>query len=153
MMMRMRTGVVVGYWPSDGCLIPGLRDRRPPRGPVSVSNIHSIIHPGSSTTSWGLVKRRLPMKKNSRIWEPPSPQTLNICLGCRIGLQGNLGIMSCSGSVPKIPSLCQKVHTLIFAFQLNFWQKWWLPHKAGRNAKDLILKFCHSFRDPASPLA
>ena len=51
MMMRMRTGVVVGYWPSDGCLIPGLRDRRPPRGPVSVSNIHSIIHPGSSTTS------------------------------------------------------------------------------------------------------
>ena len=28
-----------------------------------------------------------------------------------------------------------------------------MPHKAARNAKDLILKFCHSFRDTASPLA
>ena len=51
MMMMIKSGVVVGYWPSDGCLILGLRDRGPPRGPVSVSNIHSIIHPRSSTAS------------------------------------------------------------------------------------------------------
>ena len=50
-MMTVMTVAVVEYWPSDGWLIPGLRDRGPPRGPVSVSNIHSIIHPGSSTTS------------------------------------------------------------------------------------------------------
>ena len=53
-----------------------------------------------------------------------------------------------------------KVHTWYVCSLAQLFDKnpqrlcgWWLPNKAVWNAKDLILKFCHSFRDIASPLA
>ena len=53
--------------------------------------------------------------------------------------------------------LCEKLHAAELCFRAELLTKspnyGWLPHKAARNAKDLILKFCHSFRDTASPLA
>ena len=85
--------------------------------------------------------------------------------------------------VPKFSILCETVHTRVYTWyvcsqgyilgtcvhKVHTWYVcspaqlfdknpqrlcgWWLPNKAVWNAKDLILKFCHSFRDIASPLA
>ena len=71
-----------------------------------------------------------------------------------------LRIKSCSRSdsvkdlFPKFPSFVGNC-TPISAFQFKSMVVVvvGLPHKATRNVKDLILKFCHSFQDTASPLA
>ena len=106
---------VVGYSPSDGSLIPGLRDRGPPRGPVSVSNIHSIIHTGSSATS---SKGGFSQKGNL---ERPSPP---ITFWCSCFCNGSNNVVLCC---PKLVAI--------------FYSSSQLSNRASRrrNAQDQIL--------------